>query len=77
MGRWTVREQCEQRNITVEELAERAVLDVQRVEAIVAGRWTPSPEERKRIAAALELNVEDLAWGHQITPKPFYGHGPA
>ncbi|MBW3541699.1 MAG: helix-turn-helix transcriptional regulator [Planctomycetes bacterium] len=54
---------------TVEDVAERSGLSPARVEAIAVGRWTPSPSERKRIAAAFGVPVEDISWGHTMDPR--------
>ena len=54
---------------TVEDLAERAKLTNQRAEAIALGRWTPSAAERQRIAAAFEIPVEEVSWGHTMDPR--------
>ena len=59
----------EQADLTVEDLAERAQMDFKRIEAIVCGRWTPSPAERQRVAAALEVDVPDVVWGHMMDPR--------
>jgi len=47
------------------------------VQAIVLGRWTPSPAERTTIAAALDVPVEEIAWGHKTPIQHLYGHGPS
>ncbi len=59
----------EQKRLALEDVAERARLTVQRVEAIAVGRWTPSPQERVKIASALEVAVEDVIWGHTMDPR--------
>jgi hypothetical protein len=46
------------------------------VTAIVHGRYTPSPEERQRIAAALGVTPDEIAWGHVAQVSHVYGHGP-
>ena len=43
---------------------------------VVLGRWTPSPAERQKIAAALETAVDEVAWGHVTPIQHLYGHGP-
>ena len=58
-----------ERELTVEDLAERSGLTDDRVEAIAVGRWTPSPRERKQIAEALELDVTNVSWGHTMDPR--------
>ena len=57
------------RGLTMAELAEQAQLESGRVEAIVHGRWTPSPTERQRIAAALSVSVDEIIWGHTMDPR--------
>ena len=59
----------EEHGFTVEDVAERAELSNQRVEAIATGRWTPSPNERQRIAAAFGVSVEEISWGHTMDPR--------
>jgi hypothetical protein len=46
------------------------------VEAIAAGRYTPSPQQRQAMAAALGVGPEQVAWGHQTEVAHVYGHGP-
>ena len=72
----TVEELCRQHQLDVRQLAEKAGLDEQRVLAIVLGRWTPSPAERDRVAAAFGLTREQIAWGHKTPIQHIYGHGP-
>jgi hypothetical protein len=60
----------------VPDLADRSALEADRVLAIVLGRWTPSPTEREKIAAALHVVVADIAWGHKTPIQHLYGHGP-
>ena len=59
----------EQTELTIEEVAERAKLPVNRVEAIIVGRWTPSPDERRRVADAFGVSVDDVSWGHSMDPR--------
>ena len=54
---------------TVEDLAERSNLTVERAEAIALGRWTPNPKERVRIAMACQVEMEDVSWGHTMDPR--------
>ncbi len=65
----TVEYLMEKDELAIEDVAERANLPVERVEAIVCGRWTPGPKERQRIAEALGVTVEDISWGHTIDPR--------
>ena len=55
--------------LMIEDLAERSGLPEERVEAIALGRWTPSPQERLRIAEAFDVPVDDVAWGHTMDPR--------
>ena len=62
----TVDRLIEESGVTIDELAEKAKMDRARVLAIVDGRWTPSPKERERIAAAFGVPVTDVSWGHTM-----------
>jgi transcriptional regulator with XRE-family HTH domain len=59
----------EERGLDLEELARLAGIERARVEAIVDGRWTPSPAQRERIAAALGVSVTEISWGHTMNPR--------
>jgi transcriptional regulator with XRE-family HTH domain len=73
----TVDQLCVERGLDVRQLAERSGVDEQRVTAIVLGRWTPSPEDRDRIAAVFGLTREQIVWGHKTPIQHIYGQGPA
>jgi transcriptional regulator with XRE-family HTH domain len=75
-GSKTVEELCVQHGLSHKQLAEKAGLDEGRVLAIVLGRWTPSPAERDKVAAAFGLNREQIAWGHKTPIQHIYGSGP-
>jgi transcriptional regulator with XRE-family HTH domain len=72
----TVEELCADQGISALQLAERAGLDERRVRAIVSGQWTPSPAERDKVAAALGLTRDQIAWGHRTGVDHIRGHGP-
>jgi transcriptional regulator with XRE-family HTH domain len=76
-GQNTIEQLCVDRGIDVKQLAERSNVDEQRVTAIVLGRWTPSPQDRDRIAAVFGLTRDQIAWGHKIPVQHIYGAGPA
>jgi hypothetical protein len=76
-GLKTVEELCVQHGLDHKKLAEKAGLDEQRVLAIVLGRWTPSPAERDKVAAAFGLTRDQIAWGHKTPIQHIYGSGPA
>ena len=73
----TVEHLFELTGLTIDEVADRAGLVVARVAAIAEGRWTPSPDERARIAAAFGVPVTEVSWGHTMNPRNIrYGrHG--
>lgn len=59
----------EQSTLSLEEVADRAGLTLDRVAAIVEGRWLPSPEEREQMARALGLDQAQVVWGHIMAPR--------
>ena len=65
----TVEHLIEQTGMMYREIAERAELDIERVAAIAEGRWTPSPEERAKIAQAFDVPVEEISFGHTMNPR--------
>lgn len=62
----TVERLIEETGITVAELAEKAKLERDRTQAIIDGRWTPSPREREKIAAAFGVSATEISWGHTM-----------
>jgi hypothetical protein len=72
----TVAEWMAERGLNLTRLVEASMLDDRVVEAIVQGRYTPSPEQRRRLAAALGVGPEQIAWGHLTQGEHVYGHGP-
>jgi transcriptional regulator with XRE-family HTH domain len=65
-----------ERGISLPELVEASGLDSQVVEAISRGRYTPSPQQRQRLSVVLEVDPEQIAWGHLAQVEHMYGHGP-
>lgn len=65
----TVEHLLELTGMTVEELAEKAQLSIERVAAIAEGRWTPSPQERQQIAEAFRCPVGEISFGHTMNPR--------
>jgi transcriptional regulator with XRE-family HTH domain len=59
----------EQSGQSLEDFATKAGLSLERAESIADGRWTPSPAERERIAAAFQVPVESISWGHTMNPR--------
>ena len=76
MASTNVNDLCKQRKLSILELADKTGLDLLRVRAICLGRWTPSPNERQKIAEVLQTPVEEIAWGHSTPIQHIYGHGP-
>lgn len=64
------------RGMTVDALLTAAALERKVADAILHGRYTPSPAQRQRIAAALGVDVEEITWGHTAEVQHLYGHGP-
>jgi transcriptional regulator with XRE-family HTH domain len=65
----TIEHLFETTGLTYEEAGERSGLPVERVAAIAEGRWTPSPDERAAMAAAFGTPVEEISWGHSMSPR--------
>jgi hypothetical protein len=59
----------EELNLSVDELAAKCGLDPERTLAIVDGRWLASPAERGAIAAALAFPIDQISWGHTMSPR--------
>ena len=55
-----------ERGMSLPELIEASRLDKRVVQAIVAGRYTPSPDQRQQIASALGVGTEMVAWGTSV-----------
>ena len=67
---------CREKEIPFDTLVERSGLEATRVLAIYLGRWTPSPNERQRIAQAFDVEAGNITWGHTTPIQHIYGHGP-
>jgi hypothetical protein len=72
----TVAQWMTERSLALPELIQASGLDDRVVKAIVESRYTPSPEQRRRLAGALGVEPEQIAWGHQAQISHVYGHGP-
>ena len=68
---------CLEHGLDARQLAAKSGVDEQRVLAIVLGRWTPSPEDRDKLATAFGLTRDQVAWGHKTPIQHIYGSGPA
>ena len=65
----TVDQIVDELGLEVGEIAARSGLTPSRVEAIISGRWLSSPSERKAIATALDVSMEEVIWGHTMSPR--------
>jgi hypothetical protein len=65
-----------ERGLGLRELLAASALDAKVLQAMVAGRYTPSPEQRRRVAAALGVEPTQVAWGHTTPVEHIQGHGP-
>lgn len=66
---------CQDKGVSLLNLAERAGIALKRLQAIYLGRWTPSPQDREAIAQALDTPSDDIAWEHNTPVEHFYGPG--
>ena len=64
----------EQSQTTIAALAAASRLEEARVQAIVEGRWTPSPDERQAIADALGVPLDQVAFGHSMNARNIRFH---
>lgn len=72
----TLAEWMAERGVELAQLVERSGLDDRVAAAIAGGRYTPSPEQRRRLADALGVSPQQVAWGHAAQVQHVYGHGP-
>ena len=72
----SVAELCQRLGISFDELVQRTGMDDNKLRAIVLSRWTPSPEDRQKVADALGVDKDQIRWGHSTPIQHIYGHGP-
>ena len=60
----------------IAELVAATGLDAKVVKAIASGNYTASPVQRRRLADALGVAIEDIAWGHAVPVQHLRGNGP-
>jgi transcriptional regulator with XRE-family HTH domain len=65
-----------ERNLRLEDLLETTGLERKVLDAIIHGRYTPSPQQRQRLAQALGVDLAGITWGHTQQVDHMYGHGP-
>jgi len=66
----------EESGTSIEQLVEASGLEAKLVKSIVTGNYTPSPSQRQRLAAALGVPIDDIAWGHTVAVQYLRGNGP-
>ena len=71
----TVAQWMTERKLTQAQLVATSGLEQRVVEAIVHGRYTPSPQQRERLAAALGVDLAQITWDHATAVDHLYGHG--
>jgi hypothetical protein len=64
-----------ERRLSLADVVSASRLEQRVVEAIAQGRYTPSPDQRSRLATALSVRPEQIAWGHVTPVEHLYGHG--
>ena len=64
------------RGLSPDELEAQSGLERKVFRAILQGHYTPSPQQRQRLAGALGLEAGQVAWGHREQVQHMYGHGP-
>jgi transcriptional regulator with XRE-family HTH domain len=62
--------------IGLEDLVRLSGLDSRTVRAIANAQYTPSPGQRDRLAAALGVGKDAIAWGHTVPVEHLRGNGP-
>jgi len=65
-----------ERGLSREDLLQQTVFDTKVFDAILNGRYTPSPQQRQRLAGVLGLQPDQISWGHTVPVEHIYGHGP-
>jgi hypothetical protein len=72
----TVSAWLEELGMGIDQLIAASKLDSHRVKAIVAGNYTASPSDRQKLASALGVTVDQIAWDHAIGVQHLRGNGP-
>ena len=62
-----------EKGLSVKELVAGSTLPEPVVEAILQGRYTPSPHQRAQLATALGVQLDQIAWGHVVPVEHMYG----
>jgi hypothetical protein len=66
----------EETGIGIGALVAASGLDKRLVRAVVTGNYTASPAQRQRLADALGVSTDDIAWDHAVPVQHLRGNGP-
>ena len=72
----TVSACLQERGMNIDQLIAASGLDSKRVRAIASGNYTASPSDRQRLASALGVSIDEIAWDHAIGVQHLRGNGP-
>ena len=72
----TLAQWMEEAGISADHLVAVTGFDNRLVKAVISGQFTPSPNQRQRLAAAMGLSADDISWGHTISVQHLRGNGP-
>jgi transcriptional regulator with XRE-family HTH domain len=72
----TVSALLQERGMNVDQLIAASGLDAKLVRAIASGNYTASPSDRRRLASALGVSIDEIAWDHSISVQHLRGNGP-
>ena len=62
--------------MSVDQLVKTSGLEAKVVKAVISGNYTPSPNDRQRLAAALGVSIEEISWDHAVPVQHMRGNGP-
>jgi transcriptional regulator with XRE-family HTH domain len=65
-----------EQSLTIPQLVEASGVEKRIVDAIAQGRYTPSPEQRRRLAAALNVSDDITQVSHVQGHGPQFGRSP-
>jgi transcriptional regulator with XRE-family HTH domain len=66
----------EEAGMSLDQLVAASGMEAKLVTAIVTGNYTPSPVQRQRLADALGVPKDQIAWGHTVSVEHLRGNGP-
>jgi len=72
----TIGEHLQHAGMSVDTLTTASKIERRVMKLLLVGSYTASPSERKRLADALGVAVEDVDWGHTVPVQHLRGNGP-